>query len=226
MTPRCLAHGVHGREPALLHRCRCQGRESDHVADRVDVGVGGAEELVDLDLAALVGVESGSRQIQVVGRPLPAGRVHHRLGGDPLAAAQRGDGAVVGHLHALDGLAEPERDRQVAQVEPQRLDDLVVAEGQHVAALVDDRHLGAQGGEHRGVLHADDAGTDHDHRAGDGLQLQDPVGVDDAPVVELDLRWAGRGGSGCQHDLVRRDLGVRVPVDHHRVPVDERRRIR
>jgi hypothetical protein len=44
---------------------------------------------------------------------------------------------------------KPEGDRQVAQVELQRLDDLGVAEVEHAVALLDDGHAAAERGEHR-----------------------------------------------------------------------------
>ena len=66
-------------------------------------------------------------------------------------------------LDLLDLLAEAEGDRLVAQVELQRLDDLGVAEVEHLRALLDHGHAGAERGEHRGVLDADHAGADHDH---------------------------------------------------------------
>ena len=47
----------------------------------------------------------------------------------------------------------------------ERLDDLGVAELEQPPALLDDRHLGAERGEHRGVLDADHAGAD-DHQRG------------------------------------------------------------
>ncbi len=113
--------------------------------------------LVDDDPPAVVGLQPGVGQVEVFGLALPASRIHHGLGGDLLAAGQRGDRARGADVDGGHLLAEPERHREVAQVELQRLDDLRVAEVQHVVALLHDGHLGAQRGEHRGVLDADHA---------------------------------------------------------------------
>ena len=92
----------------------------------------------------------------------------------------------------VDLLAEPERDRQVAQVELERLDDLGVAEVEHRGPLLDDGDPRAEGGEHRRVLDADHAGADDDHRAGHALQREDAVGVED--VLSSNSTAAGRAG--------------------------------
>ena len=167
----------------------------------------GPVELVDLDPAALVRVQARRLEIQVVGPALP-GRVHDRVGRDPLAAAQVGDGALGQRLDRLHGLAEPERHGQVAQVVLERLDHFEVAELQHPVALLDDRDLGAQGGEHGRVLDADHPGAGDDHGPGHPLQLQHAVGVDHGTVVELDAGRPGRLGPGRDHDVLGGD-----PVD-------------
>ena len=187
-----LAERVVRGQPALIHRRGGQRREADHIADGVDVIDLGLELVVDEDPAAVVGFEAGVGQVEVLGLTLPSGGVHHRLGGDLLAAGQGGDGACGADVDGGHLLAEAERHRQVAQVEPQRLDDLGVAEVQHRVALLDDGDLGAQRGEHRRVLDADHAGADDHHRRRDRLQVEDPVGVEHPLFVELDA--GGRAG--------------------------------
>ena len=99
----------------------------------------------------------------MLGLALPTSRVHHRLGGDLLAAGQGGDGAGGADVDGGHLLAEPECDGQIAQVKLKGLDDLGITEIQHGVAFFDDGHLGAEGGEHRRVLDADHAGADHHH---------------------------------------------------------------
>ena len=113
-------------------------------------------------------------------------------------------------LDRRHGLAEPERHREVAQVVLERLDDLEIAELQHPLALLDDRHLRAQRGEHRGVLDADHAGARHQHRPRDPLQVQDAVGIDDRPVVEGHAGGPGRLGAGRDHEVLGADLAQPV----------------
>ncbi len=122
-----------GGQPALFHRGRGQRGEADDVADGVDVVHLGPEVVVDEDPAPALGLEAGEVQIEVVGLALASRRVHHRLGGDLLAAGQGGDRAGRTDVDRGHLLAEPERHRQVAQVEFQRLDDLGIAEVQDVA---------------------------------------------------------------------------------------------
>ena len=143
----------------------------------------GLEPLVDPDPPAALDLQAGVVQVEVIGLALPSRRVHHRLGGNLLAAGQGGDGARGADVDRGHFLAEPERHRQVAQVEFQRLDHLGVAEVEHVVALLHDGHLGAQRGEHRGVLDADHTGADDDHRGRQRLEIEDPVGVEAARLL-------------------------------------------
>ena len=130
----------------------------------------------------------------------------------------------VGHRDPGDLLAEPEGDREVAQVELQRLDDLGVAEVEHLGPALDDGDAGPERGEHRGVLDADHPGADDDHAGRDLLHREDAVGVDDAAVVELDLRGPCGSGAGGDDDLGGGDrlvLAAPVPDDLDGVLVDE-----
>ena len=182
-----------GGQPALVHRGRGQRREADHVADRVDVRHLG----------------------RVVARRPPAGRAcrrsspaRSRLSRSVLpcrpaeyittsAAIFLPEASVVmvprPELSTdCDLLAEAEGHGVVAQVELQRLDDLGVAEVEHLRPLLHQRDPGAQRGEHRRVLDADHAGADHDQRVGHLLQLEDLVGVEHPGAVELDVGRPGR----------------------------------
>ena len=156
-------------------------------------------------------LQPGVRQVEVFGLALPTRRVHHRLRGDLLTAGQCGDRARGADVDGRHLLAEPERHRQVAQVELQRLDDLGIAEVQHGVALLDDGDLGAERGEHRRVLDADHAGADHHHRRREGLQIQDAVGVEHPVLVELDTGRARRLGAGGDDDVFAADRGSLAP---------------
>lgn len=197
-----LPEGVVRRRPPLLHRGRGQRRETDDVADGVDVRHLGAVVLVDRDPAARVRGQPGPVQVQLVGEPLPARRVHHRLGGDLLAALQDGQRAPGMLLDGGDRLPEAERHGEVPQVVLERLDHLDVAHVEHPGALLHHRDLAAERGEHRGVLHADDSGADDDHGARHPLQRQDVVRVHDRPPVELHTAGPRGPGAGGDHDVL------------------------
>src|SRR5207342_1614607 len=83
--------------------------------------------------------------------------------------------------------------------------------------------LGAEGREHGRVLDPDHAGARHHHRARDRLQVNDPVGIDDGALVELDAGRAGGPGAGGDDDLVRGDPAdpAVAAVHFHRVRVEE-----
>ena len=73
--------------------------------------------------------------------------------------------APVDRLDALDLLAEAEDDAVCAQREYWSASPISASRKLSIAvALVDDGDLRADGGEHRGVLDADHAGADDDHR--------------------------------------------------------------
>ena len=82
----------------------------------------------------------------------------------------------------------------------QRLDDLRVAELEQAGALLDDGHLRPERGEHRGVLDADHARPDHDHRAGDLLEIEDLIRVENRLAVEPDVRRVARRRPDRDHD--------------------------
>ena len=201
---RRLAERVIGGQPALFHRGGGQRGEADHIAYGVDVIDLRLKFVVDEDPAAVVDLEAGVLDVEVFGLALAAGRVHHRFCGDLLTAGQCGHRACSADVDGRHLLAEAERHGQVAQVELERLDHFWIAEVQHRVALFHDGDLGAQGGEHRGVLDADHARADHHHRRREGLQVQDAVGVEHPLLVELDARRACRLGAGGDDDVFAR----------------------
>lgn len=200
--------GVVGGQPPLLHRRRGQGGEANDVADGVDVVYLGLETVVYEDPPAALHLESGVVQVEVVGLSLTSRRVHYGLGWNLFAAGQGGHGARRADIDRGHFLAEPECHRQVAQVEFQRLDDLGVAEVQHVVPLLHDGDFGAQRSEHGGVFDADHAGTDHDHRGWQRFEIEDPVGVEHPFFVKFDSGWPCRPGASGDDDVVAGDGGL------------------
>ena len=87
-------------------------------------------------------------------------------------------------------------------MEPKRLDDFGVTEVQHRVALFHHGYLGAKRGEDRGVLDADHAGPDHDHRRRNGFELNDFVGVQHPIFVEGDAIGSSRCRSGRDDDEI------------------------
>ena len=174
----------------------------------------GAVALADLEQAALGGDQPEGLQADPVDRAPAAGRVEHDVGGDLLAALQARDRAVRVLLDRDHLLADAQRQAPVAQVEEERLDDLLVAERQDVRAAVDQGHLRAQGREHRGVLDADHARAHDDHRVRDLLQVEDPVRVEDGALVERDAVRVGRPRAGREDEPLGADAALAVVRDH------------
>ena len=74
---------------------------------------------------------------QSAAEALTTGGVHHAVRRDPLAAGQGRDRGPVGDRDVRDLLAEAEGDAEIAQLELERLDDLGIAEVEHLLALLD-----------------------------------------------------------------------------------------
>jgi hypothetical protein len=118
-------------------------------------------------------------------------------------------------------LAESEDDANVAQVVLEPLGDLDVAEIEKACALLHDRDLGAECGEHRGVLDADDSCPYDNHRLRDSIEQEQPVGVEDRPVVERHIARVRRTCPARDHHPLRRDLSRLVARHFHGMRVEK-----
>ena len=134
--------------------------------------------------------------------------------------------ASFGPLDGGHGVAETEDDTEVAEMVLQRLDYLSVAELEHARPLLDDRDLRAERREHRGVLDPDHTCADDDEGAGDSLQAQQAVRVDDRQPVEVDRHGMSRLGAYGNDDVRGADAprSAAVAVHGQDVLVDESRR--
>ncbi len=196
---------VAAREPALLHRRRGQSRKADDVACRIDVRNGRLVVLVDRDPPSLVRGQAGGREVQEVRVRLPPDAVEQGVAVDLLAALETGDDAFLFVVaDRSDLLPEPEGRAPLAHEVHEGFDHLGIDEIQDRRPRLDDRDLDVQGGHHRGVLEADDAGADHDQIAGEILAREKLVGVEDPLPVERHLRvMRGPRAAGDQDVLAR-----------------------
>jgi hypothetical protein len=190
----------------------------------------GLERLgIDLQSPARIRLDPADRQIQSVGRAGPAGRIEHSFRPHPAAIAQMADGpALLVDLDALDLDAEPELDAALAQVVDEFLDDLAIDEIEKLLTRLDHRHRHVHRGKDRGVFDADHPGTDHRQAARHMRLGGDVVAVEDAGVVEGNIRRPMRRSADGDDDVLafeRMFLGA-VSVaraDRQRVRVDEAR---
>src|SRR4029450_11010481 len=157
-----LIEGMRRGKAALIHRGRGECRKTDHIADRVDVRHLSLRVGVHYKPSAMISFEPCKIEVQVGRIALPSRRVHDHLSSDLLSGRQRRDRAPPRALDRGTLLAETERHGVVPQMELQGFDDLGIAEVEHLVTLLDQRHSGAEGSEHRRVLYADDSGTDYD----------------------------------------------------------------
>ena len=152
------------RHLALPHRAVGEHRLAGDVADRVDVRVGGAAALVDLDEAAALGQPRP-------GSPRARGRRSAR-GGPPRRARGRTSRASwpsSARLDAAAGLAQ--RGHPRAAGGPPRTASRTPARsgwtrsrstpGRRPVGHLDERHLAAERRVHRAQLEADVAAADH-----------------------------------------------------------------
>ena len=155
----------------LLHAGRGERRKADDVARRVDVGHRGP--IVRVDLHEGAHVRAHAERLETERRRVAdaAAGDEHEIGGDERSITQGDRGAATRHLDApdlgvaIDGDVEACRHRAT-----QRVAHLTVEVGDQATPLVDHGDARAERGEGAGVLAADHAAADDDHRRGNPLE--------------------------------------------------------
>ena len=141
-------------------------RRGDEVADRVHAGLAGAAVLVDLDEAALVDLDAGAARARAR-RRTGGGRPTTTTASTSSSLARRRTCTVVppSPLGVWPVTLTPVRMSMPRFLNAAHDDvgDVVVAAGQDLRQRLEDRHLRAEVGEHRGELAADRAAADDDH---------------------------------------------------------------
>ena len=217
------AQGVAGGQTALLGRRRGQRRLSDHVADGIDVLQLGLEELVDLHPSAVVGGQAGSVEVQQTCRAATADGVHHHVADGAGPGFEHRDWPAPGvELDPLDLMPKAHGDSVLAHAVLERFADLLVNDIEQFLAPVDQRHRDAKRGEDAGVLRTDDAAAYDGQRLGNLGQVQDPVAIHDALLVERYVCGPRRARPRGQNDFVGADFDDgALGMDRKRVGVNE-----
>ena len=127
--------------------------------------------VIHRDVATRIKSDASSLEVQAVGVRLTAGGHEDDVSID---VGQRLDGG----LHA-------ESDATLLHRLAQALGNVAVEHGQAFLEVLNDGHLGAEAVEHAGKLHADDACSDDAEFLGQGVQLQQFGGGDDARVADV-----------------------------------------
>ena len=225
------AEGVTGGEPALLGRGGSKARIADDVACCEDVGDPRPEFAVDLEPPALVRFQADGVEVQVVGGAQTAHREEHEIRHDPLARLEQGHrppAFAVGDLQTTDGLAEPKRHVAGAHLVHELVDDLTVEELERPVTLVHQDDGRAERGQHRRVLHADDAAAHHGDGTRKAREARDVITRRNYLAVHRHSGWRGRPGAHGDEDVGGGDRalaaltgqGQGVRVGEHRVTTE------
>ena len=162
-----------------------------------------------------IGFKTRGGEIQFVHVSLPADGVEQRFAGNFLFALEIGADACFGSVFdAFHFFVEPQRDAPVAQVIAKRFHHFRIRELEQARPLFDERHAHAERRKHAGVLDADHAAADHDHRFRNDRHLQNLVAVDDGAVVEGNERRVRRLGSRRDDDVLGFVFGLVPRADN------------
>ena len=185
-------------DDALLLGLVGEGRAANEVADGEDAVGGGALELVDLDLASVVGLDAGGVEIEWVGVGSSAAGDHQVVGLDLLLAGLHLDAGLL-LLDALDLGAGQHLHAVLLELALDDAGHVLVLERQDLVEHLDQRHLDTHARVGGGDLRAGCSGAgDHEglrHR----LERVGAPGVDHA-VREVDSRNRHRDRAGGEHD--------------------------
>ena len=190
-------------------------RRGDGVADRPHAGLAGAAELVDLDEAAVVDLHAGAVEAEVVGvgrRPTDTTTTSTSRASPP--DLHGGAGAASGEW-PVDLDAGADVDAAALEALLDDLGDVLVEAREDLRQRLEDRDLGAEVGQHRGELAADDAAADDRRRSSaarrstrnssdvitilpstskpGSVRGTEPGGQDDGVAGELDVARAAAG---------------------------------
>src|ERR1051326_8585917 len=223
VVERADVHSLHvlDRENAFGGCDVRERRSGNDVADRVDVRLGGAHELVDLHHAALIELHFRLFESAVFGDGATAGRGEHEIRLDDLLLSferHRRLHTVVGHFTGVDFRVGVDVDSLLLEETREFLRHLFVFDRKKLRHYFDDRRLRAEARVDRRELASDGTGADDEQRLRHFLQQKDVIGVDDALSVRLDVRQVFGNGAHRQDDVLRGDL---LAVDVDRVLVDE-----
>ena len=143
-------------------------------------------------------------EVELVGGALAAGGVQHRVGGD-LLAATRACVSVPPSCRSTAATVSPKPEGH-ARSRRWYCSASTISSSQKssiAGALLDHGDLGAERGEHRGVLDADHAGADDDHRRRDAAR-RSRISSESTIVLPSKSTLAGRAGvrAGGDDDLL------------------------
>ena len=226
---RVLARQVLDGDDALVHGLVRQARAAHQVANSVDGGDVGLEEVVHRDHVAAPHLDAQRLQPQALGVADVARAQQHDIAfqvGRLAVLADGHAGAGLSRLNLLDAGAQVNLDAPLGQRLLERLPNLGILQRQHLRHHLDNGALGAIGAVDRGELAADGPRAHDEHALGDLGQAHGGLAGDDPLLVHLDAGQDEGPRPRGDDDEARAELAC-VPVlalHAHRVGVGDGRR--
>jgi hypothetical protein len=214
-----LAHGLlvfeaermADRHAPLFHRSRRERWKPDRIARREDVGRGRLEQVVHVEIAALVRKHADRLEVQLLDATFAPRCIEEVLVHDVAAVLEMRHDVIADPPHALPARAQAQLDAHAAHGGDEFLHHLAVEEREQRVARIHERHLHAERGERAGVLAADHAAAQDRERRGQRLDGKDLVAVVDMRVGEFDARGDARAASPSRSGSCRRSRGDVIP---------------
>jgi hypothetical protein len=203
------AKGVGGSDAALFHGDGAEAGETNDVANGENVRLLRAVLIVYMDASAVVSVEAGGGEIEIIDIAVTADGVKERFAGDFLFGFEIGNDQMIGSFFdAFDFLIKAKSDAAVAEVIAKGFDHFGIGEFQEARAFFDQGDTNPESGEHANVLNANDAATDDDHGLGNLGDAENLVAINDGGAIERDERRFGGLGTGGDDDVVSFEFGL------------------
>ncbi len=188
---------------SLLNRNVDERIPTRHVADGEDVGVGGAQRVVDRDAGDGMGGDSGAFEVEPLEVRHASQRVEDLVRGDAVFGAVlhvvHDLHPVVAHGDALDPRAGLDADPLFAEVFGEAQPKIVILAREEVAGTNQDRRRYACAMEELAELAADVAAPQDDQRFRRRVEVERFVAVDEACVDESRDDGRRRDASGGEH---------------------------
>ena len=165
-----------GDDFVVVVRSVGEGAAAVAVADSENAGSGGAELIVDGDVAALVGCDAGRGQVQVVGVGHAAhGQQHVRAGdvGRAFVAFEADSDLIAAALEMNAVGADANLDAFGFEDVANHLGGVFVFVGSEAGGFVDDGDLRAEAAKHLRELEANGAAADDDEVLGELVEIED-----------------------------------------------------
>lgn len=166
-----------------------QRGNSDDVSDCIDMGLSCLKVFVDIELSAVVGLDTGvfkSQSFGVTGATIgPEKHIAFEL----FSGLEMHDNVIIEGFESIEGFVVADANAGIAHVIGEGIADFVIEKFKHAGAGVDEIEFDVEVSEHGCIFAADDAGTINRHGFGCFRKVQNGVAVEDTGVAEVNIGW-------------------------------------